>query len=167
VDFAVPLDSVLGLADAAVGKTFANGSKLQLAVSATSSITPAQPTPSPKAPKPEPKPRADRQAILRNMQMIYIDADNAKEFGGDDMKSVLQSNKSFASLKLRVVDDPKAADAVLIIRHSAGWEFPFELKSPDRTTLLLFGAGRGYDGKTAAANIAIDFIQKTRPYRNK
>ena len=167
-DFAVPLDSVLGLGDAAVTKTFANGSKLQLPSPAVpvTSIAPAPAAP-PKATKPEPKPKADRQAILHSMQTIYIDADNAKEFGSADMKAALESNRSFPLLKLRVVDDPKAADAVLIIRHSAGWEFPFELKSPDRSTLLLFGAGRAYEAKTAVANIAIDFIQKTRQYRNK
>jgi S1-C subfamily serine protease len=168
-DFAVPIDSVLGLGDAAVAKTFANGSKLQLQnpSAAVAPIAPEQPAPPPKTPQPKPPPKADRQAILRNMQTIYIDADKAKEFGSDDMKAALESNASFPSVKLRVVDDPKAADGVLVIRHTVGWEFPFELRTPDRKTLLLFGASRAYEGKTAAANLAIDFIRLARSARNQ
>jgi S1-C subfamily serine protease len=176
-DFAVPIDSVLGLGDAAVAKTFANGSKLKLQpglqlqaglrTPAAASNASGQPAPPPKAPQPQPKPKNDRQAILHNMQTIYIDADNAKQFGSNDMKAALESNRAFPSLQLRVVDDPKAADAVLVIRQAALWEFPFELRSPDRTTLLLFGASRAYEGKTATANIAIDFIRLTRSNRNK
>jgi hypothetical protein len=66
-----------------------------------------------------------------------------------------------------VVDDPKAADAILVIRKSSLWEFPFELRSPDKATLLLFGASRAYEGKTATANIAIDLIKLTRSARAK
>jgi S1-C subfamily serine protease len=158
-DFAVPIDSVLGLGDAAVTKTFANGSKLPSLV-ATASISQAKPEV-----KAEAKPKADRQAILHNMQTIYIDADNAKDFTSAEMKAALERNPGFASLKLRVVDEPKNADAVLVIRHSSGWEFPFELRSPDRATLLLFAASRAYEGKTAVANIAVDFIKMTRSSR--
>jgi hypothetical protein len=166
-DFAVPIDSVIGLGDAAVAKTFANGSKLKLENVAAASIAPTQPAPPPKPAQSKAPPKADRLAMLRSIQTIYIDADEAKEFGASDLKAALESNRLFPSLMLRVVDDPWTADAILVVRKSAFWEFPFELRSPDRATLLLFGSSRAYEGKTAATNIAIDFVQMARSARVK
>ncbi len=168
-DFAVPIDSVLGLGDAAVSKTFANGSKLQLPAPSAqvAFVAPAQPAPPPKTPQPKPPPKPDRQAVLRNMQTIYIDADKAKQFGSAEAKAALESNASFPSLKLRVVDDPKDADVVLVIRHAIGWEYPFDLTSADRTTVLLSGKSTAVTAKLAVSNLATDFIKMTRQYRNK
>jgi len=73
----VPIDSVLALGDAAVTRTSGSGADLPV------------PTPAVTANRPAPKPLAraitskERQAALRSMQTIYIDAENAKNVGSD------------------------------------------------------------------------------------
>jgi S1-C subfamily serine protease len=172
-DFAVPLDSVLGLADAAVSRTFGSGSELPPQAGVPSQAGPQSPAAAVKPNRQEPKAAVhtitskERQATLHNLQTIYIDAENAKNISSGEVKAALVGDPAFQSLNLRLVDDPKDADAIFVIRRAIGLEYPFELMSRDRTTELLSGKSTAATSKMAVRNLSIDFIKITRPYRIK
>lgn len=171
-NFAVPLDSVLGLADAAVSKTFSSGAALKLPeqIEAKTPVTPPPATPN-AAPRssvapgtPSANESKDRRVILRNLQTIYINAEGAKTFGNSEMKAALVSNQEFSLLRLQIAGDPNAADAILEVRNSLGAEYAFELKS--RNGVLLFrGTDVSLTPSLAARDVARYFVQLARPFR--
>ncbi len=202
LSFAVPIDSVLGLADTPPTKTFASGAQLPSAhpaappaPAAPVSPTPVSPAPAPaapvpaatmpatpttpaqtpqadqKPPEPGPAPNSelasskDRDFLLRHFQTMYIDA-HANYFGNKEVKAALGRNKDFAGLNIVLVDDPKAADTTLIVGHTFGFNFPFELKHQASSIVLLSGKGVGiFSGQLGSNNVAEEFIKAAQPFR--
>lgn len=191
-NLAVPIESVLGLADSAPSKTFLSGAQLSppaLPAPVKPPLVAAIPPPpkssqaasvQPPAAAPSPSPVAnaspaltaspsltaprDRGAILRSLKTIYVDAEGAKNFGNDEMKQALAANKAFPLLNLQIVEDRNAADAVLEIKHSLGGEYPFEVRSRNNV-LLLTGSANGYTAAKGARDVALYFAQMLRPFR--
>jgi hypothetical protein len=188
LNFAVPIENVIGLADTPPVKTFASGALLMPGgaiplpapvISASvapapavqpvldSSTTPAAQTPQ----KPEDIGAAlnaskDREFILRHMRTMYVDTSHAIYFSNGQMKASLARNKDFAALHISIVDDPKAADALLVVGHSAVWDFPFELKHQASSIVLLAGKGLGpLSGILGANNVASELVKAATPYR--
>jgi hypothetical protein len=173
VNFAVPIESVLGLADKPVSKTFENGSALNppSAVAAAARVTkPQQESSNAALDVPEKsevlKSSKDRDAILRTFKTMFVKADRATYFGSDQLKAALGRNKDFKLLNIRVVDDPKLADVVLDVGYTFAWDYPFELRHQNTTTVLLAGKGSGpFSGPAGAASVANAFVKLAKPYR--
>ena len=177
LNFAVPIDSVLGLADTAPTKTFASGSSLNAPVM----VVPPSPPPAPAVRSNEANSGAvpeapeksdllsaskDRDFILRNLKTMYVEARGAHYFGSDQLKAALGRNKDFEKLNIRIVDDRKVADTVLEVGYTFAWDFPFELKHQNTTIVLLAGKGVGpFSGVAGAASVASEFVKLAKPYR--
>jgi len=193
LNLAVPIESVLGLADTAPVKSFANGSQLLpphpgappasvTVVPAPAPSTPVVPAPvepavipAPQQPANKPVPASssdalkssrDRDFLLRNFKTMYVDAHAAKYFGSDDLKALLAGNQEFNNLNISIVDDPKTADTLLIVSSTFVWDFPFELKHQASSIVLLAGKGVGpLSGHLGALNVASEFVKAAKPYR--
>jgi hypothetical protein len=136
--------------------------------------TPAAPTAPATAPQPAQKPAdlsialstsKDRDFILRHFTTMYVDA-HADYFGSNQIKAALAQNKDFAGLNIVLVDDSKAADTILLVRHTFGFNFPFELKHQASSIVLLAGKGVGlFSGEVGSVNVANEFVKAAQPYR--
>jgi len=191
LNIAVPIENVLGLADTAPVKSFANGSQL-LPPHPGAPPAPVVPVPAPPAPVPpaqnvqpaaipaiqpaeKPGPASpsdslgnskDRDYLLRHFKTMYVDAHAAKYFGSDDLKAVLATTQDFNDLNISMVDDPKLADTILIVSNTYLWDFPFELKHQGSSIVLLAGKGVGpLSGHLGAINVASLFVKAAKPSR--
>lgn len=108
----------------------------------------------------------DRDYILRNFQTMYVNARQAEFFGSDQMKAALGRNPDFQRLNIRMVDDPRVADVVLVVSYTFAWDYPFELRHQNTTTVLVAGRGEGpFSGPLGAANVASQLTKLLKPYR--
>ena len=175
LNFAVPIENVLGLADVAPAKTFASGSQLEPPHPAVQAapLPPSQSAQNASTVAPEAPEKSDllanskdRDFILRNFKTMYVDCHGATYFGSDQMKAALVRNNDFAALNIRIVDDPKVADTVLVVGYTFAWDFPFELKHQNTSLMLLAGKGSGpFSGPAGAASVASQFVKLAKPYR--
>jgi hypothetical protein len=174
VNFAVPIESILGLADKPVSKSFENGSALNPPsdiVAAAPRVTRIQQETSNAAlDAPEKsdvlKSSKDRDTILRTFKTMFVKADRATYFGSDQLKAALNRNKDFKLLNIRIVDDPKLADVILDVGYTFAWDYPFELRHQNTTTVILAGKGSGpFSGPAGAASVAAEFVKLAKPHR--
>lgn len=108
----------------------------------------------------------DRDFILHNFKTMYVDAGRAEYFSNADLKAALANNKNFESLKIRVVDDPRLADVVLSVSYTFAWDYPFQLKHQNSSTVLLAGKGVGpFSGPAGAISTAGQFVKLAKKYR--
>jgi S1-C subfamily serine protease len=181
LNFAVPIDSVIGLSDTAATKSFASGAELSqpnLAATVVAGNPPVTPPVRSDPPNPGATPEApeksdllsaskDPDFILRNFKTMYVEARGAQFFGSDQMKTALGGNKEFANLNIRIVDDRRVADTVLEVGYTFAWDYPFELKHQNTTVVLLSGKGVGpFSGVAGAASVASEFVKLAKPYRS-
>jgi hypothetical protein len=178
LNFAVPVENVLGLADAPASQTFASGAALQLP--AESKPAKAQivvqseiAEPAKEEPQAEDFERSDvlkskdRDFILRNFRTMSVSTRKAQFFGDSQMKAALARNKGFAALHISLVDDPGMADVVLVVGYTFAWDYPFTLKHQNTSIELLAGKGYGpFSGPAGAASVAQQLIKLLKPYRS-
>jgi hypothetical protein len=108
----------------------------------------------------------DPDFILRNFKTMYVNAREAKYFGSDDLKAAFGRNKDFQKLNIRIVDDPGVADTVLMVNYTFAWDYPFELRHQNTTTVLLAGKGEGpFSGPLGATDVARQFVNLVKQYR--
>lgn len=108
----------------------------------------------------------DRDYILRNFKTMYIDCEKATFFGDAQLKAELAANPGFAALNIRIVDSPGYADTVLTVGYTFAWDYPFELKHQNTSTMLVGGIGYGpFSGPLGAFSVAEEFVNAVRPYR--
>ena len=165
-NFAVPVESVLGLADAPAARTFANGASLTLPEAQPAEA--AHPHPAAVQPSKASQVAAstDREFILRNFSTMYVDCHAALHFSSDQLKAALARNAGFDALHIVLVDDPRVADTVLYVGYTFAWEFPFSLKHQGSSIVLLAGKGQGpLSGLIGANNVAAEFIKAAQPFR--
>ncbi len=182
LNFAVPVESVLGLTGAPVSLTFGSGAQLQLqkerpmveppvAGSSAGSTRPAQTKKEEEANsgdlgRSELLASKDKKFILSNFRTMYIDADKAEFFGAEQMKAALGRNAEFGKMNVLVVDDRSSADVVLEIGYTFAWDYPFSLKHQDSSIILLSGKGSGpFSGPAGAASVARELTKLLKPYR--
>ncbi len=178
LNFAVPIESVLGLADPPVAQTFASGSALQSPAEVAAATRPiASRRERPEAEKAEPQSEdlakseilksKDPDFILRNFRTMYVDAQKAKFFGSDQMKGALGSNKHFVAMHIALVDDRYLADVVLEVGYTFAWDYPFSLKHQNTSIVLLAGKGSGaFSGPKGATSVAKQLTKLLKPYRS-
>lgn len=174
LNFAVPVESVVGLANGAVMRSFASGAALQLpkpgtlpmpsAQEGTAAVIPATPG------QPEKsellKDSRDADYILRNFKTMFVNCDKASFFGSEQMKAALVSNPDFAALNITVVSDPGLADTILVVGYTFAWDYPFTLVHQNTSTMLVAGKGSGpFSGPAGATSVAKKLIALLQPYR--
>jgi hypothetical protein len=114
LNFAVPMESVAGLAEAPPSKSFADGSQLQLpSVAVTKSAEPPTPNSPASSARPEAPDKSDlltnskdRDYILHHFRTMFVDAKSAQYFASDQLKAALGRNKDFAKLDIRILGFP-------------------------------------------------------------
>jgi S1-C subfamily serine protease len=185
LNFAVPVESVLGLSDAPVSLSFGSGAQLQLqsqrerpvveppvAGSAAGSARAAQPRAEQDANaddlvRSELLVSKDKSFILSNFRTMYIDANKAEFFGADQMEAALGGNTEFGKLNVMIVDDRSRADVVLEIGYTFAWDYPFSLKHQNTSIVLVSGKGEGpFSGPAGAASVAGELAKLLKPYRS-
>ena len=181
-NFAVPIDSVFGLGDAPITQIYPpNGYRPpvslvaappRIAIPAPMAAAPVRTSSEPEANLSAPEKSEvlseskDPKVILKNFKTVYVDARRAKYFKADQMKAALGRNKEFAKLNIRIVDDIKLADTVLDVGYTFAWDYPFELRHQNTTTVLVSGKGLGpFSGVVGAASVAEELTKALRPYR--
>jgi hypothetical protein len=108
----------------------------------------------------------DRDFILRNFKTMYVNTGDIKYFDEHEMKAALGRNPDFEKLNIRIVDDRRVADVVLIVSYTFAWDYPFELRHQNTTTVLLAGKGEGpFSGPLGAADVAREFVELAKPWR--
>ncbi len=170
-NFAIPIDSVAGLADGAVAKSFGSGHGLKLPVEQTKVLEPPPSRLKPAASGASqfvasiPNPPTDRRLTLRDFKTLYIDVDAGARFDSEDVKEALLANKVFQRLNIRIVDRVEAADVILRVGHARMiTDYPFEARGRDET-LLLRGTALGYTADAGVRDTAMLFSQMTNGYR--
>ena len=85
----------------------------------------------------------DREFILRNFRTMYVDAHDARYFSNAQMKARWARTR-FRKLNIRIVDDPRVADAVLRVSYTFAWDYPFELTHRNTTMVLLSAKAKAH-----------------------
>ena len=175
LNFAVPVESVLGLATAPPGKMFADGSAPSPPALNNPPLAgmPAQtegsvPMATPGLPEKSEllKDSRDADYILRNFKTMYIDCQGASFFGDEQLKAALMNDPNFASLGITIVGAPNVADTILKVSYTFAWDYPFVLTHQNTSTELLAGKGSGpFSGPAGAKSVASIFIKLVQPYR--
>jgi hypothetical protein len=108
----------------------------------------------------------DQDAILRNFKTMYVATRDIEFFDAAQMKAALRRNPDFQKLNIRIVDDLRVADTALIVSYTFAWDYPFELRHQNTTTVLLAGKGEGpFSGPLGAADVAREFVKVAKPWR--
>lgn len=175
LNFAVPIESVLGLSRAQQAKAYASGSDLKLPekpkpAAAASAATPPQES------KPEVTPAPTNQAvsedpldIARNARTIYIRAKPGGAWSGfpaEPLEKKLLENKEFLSMGLVIVNHPQGADLqILLERPTMSWDCTYRMTHP--ATGMVLGAGKdiAWDCIRAAPAIADQIVKRLKQLR--
>jgi hypothetical protein len=108
----------------------------------------------------------DKDYILRNFKTMYVTTRDVSFFDSSQMKAALHRNDDFNKLNITIVDDPRVADVVLTVSYTFAWDYPFELRHQNTTSVLLAGKGEGpFSGPLGAADVAYQFVELAKAYR--
>ncbi len=172
MNFAVPLESVLGLANATGGTAFASGKNLKLpAENAREVAANEEPARSPAANPTEAESSdilstRDPQVMLQKFRTLYVSSKTVwlKE---DVIQAALSRQPEFMAWKIVVVSDPKVADLRLTVnRVLFTWDWTYELTHRNTGMVLHTGKITSIEGRTAATDIAqhlVGLIKTVRP----
>jgi len=185
VNFAVPLDAVLGLAALPGGTAFASGGSLKLPVPQSTAQTneiqqplqvaaeaptqgPVNRLQAPDTANSQPLESRDALAILRNFRTVYVDSETMW-LKASVMKSAIYKKKKFVAWGISVVDQRDLADVVLRIHLIGGTEdYTYELQHLNTSITLDSGKVTAFhpvlwmSGNTAAPMIADALIKTIR-----
>lgn len=152
LNFAVPVNSVIGLADAAFGTPLGSGGNLRLS-------------------RPELPPSSaavastDTVQRLREVKTVYIRS-NTSYFEPVQLQNELRKRPEFAAWQLLIVDDVKVADAMIEVDRPL-FTFTFTFTLTDRKTSVLLASGKvtAWDGNLAAPGLAREIIKQIKVAR--
>ncbi|UCF37771.1 MAG: serine protease [Acidobacteriota bacterium] len=183
LNFAVPVESVIGLAEAPEALAFDSGAQLELSLSQPAVQEPVAmilEKPRPAAPREgeetasddfersEVLKSKDKSFILANFRTLWVDTKDAQFFGAQQMQAALGRDKNFLTLGVTIVDTPSIADVVLEIGYTFAWDYPFSLKHVNSGIVLVSGKGSGpFSGAAGAASVARELTKLLKPYRTK
>jgi hypothetical protein len=145
--FAVPIESVMGLADGTQSVMLGSGSALQMPVN--------RPTPSSAA-----LANANPKEILRAAKTLHV-ATRSVYFTPETLQKELAKQKNFQNLRLMVVTDPKLADLQITVDRPL-FTYAFTYSVTDLKTSILLDSGKvtAIDGGVAAGKIAKQLVEK-------
>lgn len=176
LNFAVPIESVMGLVTVAQGKTFASGAALipphakaqSIPEMAESREPGSVATPNQAERSDLLKNSQDKDYILRNFKTMFIDCQNANFFGSEQLKAALMNDPNFAPLDISIVEASNVADTILKVSYTFAWDYPFVLIHQNTSAALVAGKGSGpFSGPAGAKSVASNFIKLMRPYRTR
>jgi hypothetical protein len=167
LNFAVPSESVLGLANASPTLTFRPGSKLNLpAATPHVAAKPAEGIDLEGPEKSDVIASRDTSAIMRKFRTVYAHS-NTVWMNQEVLKNALRRHPDFAKLGLVLVDTPKLADVKLIAnRVLFTWDWAYILTHQNTSIILTTGKFTRIDGMTGASAIADDFLKKVKAARS-
>ena len=166
LNFAVPVESVLGLADVPATTTFRSGTRLQSpAPVPVLGRKPAAGVDIEGPEKSELIASRDPKFILRKFRTLYV-MSKTVWMKDEVMKNALRQQPQFTDLGLVLVDNPKLADAVLVAdRVLLTWDFTYSLSHQNTSIILATGKFTSIDGMTAAGAIAKDVLRRIQAER--
>ena len=155
LNFAVPLSSIMGLANAQGGTSFGVGSDLQ---------PPARTV----APSSARIVNADPNELLRSARTIFIHS-NTAFFNAAQLQNALRKRPEFTAWRLLIVDDWEAAKLadleIAVGRPLFTYIFTYIVK--DRRTGIVLATGKvtAFDGNIAAPKLAKRIIENIKTAR--
>jgi hypothetical protein len=147
--FAVPIDSVLGLAEEGPGHLLGSGASLHLpqkhaldAPESSAAIAGADPT-----------------QILKNAKTIFIRS-KTSFLTVDTLDRTLVLQKGWGQLGLTIVQDPRVADLLIEIDRPL-FTYVHTFVIVDKTTSIILGSGKvtAFDGTIASDGLAKDIVK--------
>jgi len=145
--FAVPIETVIGLADGTGSLALGNGAALQMPAS--------QPSPSSAAVA-----SSSAQDILRAAKTLHI-ASRSMYFTPETLEKALASQKNFDSLGLMVVKDMRVADLLIMVdRPLFTYTFTYSVTDSKTSRVLDSGKVTAVDGGAAAGKIAKQLVNE-------
>jgi hypothetical protein len=145
--FAVPIETVIGLADGSGRLALGNGAALQMPAS--------RPSPSSAAVA-----SSSAQDILRAAKTLHI-ASRSMYFTPETLEKALASQKNFDSLGLMVVKDMRVADLLIMVdRPLFTYTFTYSVTDSRTSRVLDSGKVTAIDGGAAAGKIAKQLVSK-------
>lgn len=145
--FAVPIESVAGLADGTLNVQLGSGSELQL------------PTPQ-TAPASHVVAHANPQEILRNAKTAAI-ASRTSFFTPETLERELAKQTGYSALGLILVKDRRVADILITVdRPLFTYTFTYTVTDLKTSVVLDTGKVTAIDGNTAAGKIAKDLVAR-------
>lgn len=152
LNFAVPINSVAGLADIVAGRPLGSGSELR-----------------PPAPELPPSSQAviktDPAQRLRELKTLYVRS-STSYFAPVQLLNVLRTRPEWAAWQLLFVDDVKVADAIIEIdRPLFTFIFTFNITDKRTSVLLASGTVTAWDGNLAAPGLAKEIIKQFKVAR--
>jgi hypothetical protein len=145
--FAVPIETVIGLADGTGNLALGSGAALQMPASrpAPSSVAVAS---------------SSAQEILRAAKTLHV-ASRSMYFTPETLEKALASQKGFDSLGLMVVKDPRVADLLIMVdRPLFTYTFTYSVTDSKTSRVLDSGKVTAIDGGAAAGKIAKQLVSK-------
>lgn len=145
--FAVPIETVIGLADGTGSLALGSGAALQMPVN--------RPSPSSAA-----LGSANPQDILRSAKTLHI-ASKSMYFTPETLEKELVQQKDFGKLGMMVVKDPRLADLLISIDRPL-FTYTFTYSVTDSKTSIVLDTGKvtAIDGGAAAGTIAKQLVTK-------
>ncbi len=155
LNFAIPLNSVMGLANAAGGTPLGDGNALR--------------TPEPvRPPNSAAIARADPAEMLRTAQTIFITS-NTDFFEPVQLQNALSKRTEFTTWKMMVVDGWQAgqlADITIEVdRPLFTYTFTYKIKDQKTSVILATGKITAFDGNLAAPELAKEIIKRIKAVR--
>jgi hypothetical protein len=145
--FAVPIETVIGLADGTGNLALGNGAALLMPAS--------RPSPSSAAVA-----SSSSQEILRAAKTLHI-ASRSMYFTPETLEKALASQKNFDSLGLMVVKDTRVADLLITVdRPLFTYTFTYSVTDSRTSRVLDSGKVTAIDGGAAAGKIAKQLVSK-------
>jgi S1-C subfamily serine protease len=161
LNFAVPIESVLGLADAPTRAAVGGGSGLRLP-QGERTPTPAR-APSPAANAASVAKDAPAE-ILRSARRVYVAGTGA--FPPEPLEKKLFEEPEFGAGEFVIVENSEGADLVIELDRKAWtWDFTYRLTDPNTGVILGSGKVIAWDGVRAAPGIAKQILQRLRELR--
>lgn len=151
LNFAVPIESVMGLAGGDGGRYLAEGKDLEL----------PQPQRPPQAAAVA---KADPQEMVKTIRTFCVQGN--PEFPAEPLEKKLFEKEEFRSGQFLIVRDPRAADVVIELeRKPFTWDFTYRMTH--RSSGVILGAGKviAWDGVRAAPGTATQIVKRLRELR--
>lgn len=147
--FAVPIESVIGLADSSNPVPLGSGAALQLPVKTDAQV------PQSSAAIADAKP----SQIIKNAKTIYIHSKTAF-LTVDTLDRALIGQKEWSELGLTIVQDPRVADLLIEIdRPLFTYVHTFVIVDKKTSIVLASGKVTAFDGTIASGGLAKDIVK--------
>jgi S1-C subfamily serine protease len=180
LNFAVPIESVMGLTRSKEAKPYGSGSVLKLPENpkpeaAPSPVAAAPPVASPSqtetnaAPTPVKSVYQSPSEIALSAKTLYIRPKVGNSWTGfpaEPLEKKLYENKEFLAMGLVTVTDPSAADLVIQLdRVGVSWDCTYRMIHPATGAVLGAGKTIAWDCVRAAPGIADQIVKRLKQLR--